>query len=469
MGSPELRVSRHGPAGGVGRRAGRPSGSRTRLLVERAEPVSVGLAEIAFLRMRLEGIEPRSAWLRCMHGADADEDVAEDVAAIERQRWAIQRRLVDLAQAADAAWPVGSALPRLARHVQVLLTSLRDADAVSGRPALPRVSDDHDDFDSILALGRSNVRAAGVSPTGFRASFGLALEDDRSADAASSFDRSPVAAQVEAVNAVASALGLSGRGLPTAGAVGAVPADRIEKWFSPRIAARLSSHGVLAVRDLAALVLGDPGRWHRRLRRVGVIQASRIEAWLSALPWLPPLEKDVLRGPPGASSCAWYSELMAWTREAGVPGVVGLAYQLLGSMDVFDVRAFSRDWAWAGERAAALGGPDATRLARAAQGERFVLWLHLVYRANSSPEGMPSLSAPSPPCPARLRRALDGYELFLENIPASWIGAKAARRSDTGWRPFRGPLSEHSRACALSSLRRVLNGSTPVVDGGRAS
>jgi len=139
-----------------------------------------------------------------------------------------------------------------------------------------------------------------------------------------------------------------------------------------------------------------------------------------------------------------------------VPGVVSLTRDIMVAGEVFkvSVSALARDWAWIRSRVRSLGGPGSTQLARSTQGERFVLWLHLVHRRRAGTGS----ALDAPPSAGELQAMLDAYSEFLENIPASWIGAKAARRSETGWRPFRGALSEHSKVCAIGAVRVVLGG-----------
>jgi hypothetical protein len=451
------------------RRAGRPRGARTKLLVNRIQPVLVGLPQLAFLRMRLEGIDPRTAWLLCIPSAEADGDLADDKAGIEQQRWKIHDRLVELAEAWDRS-PAGGG--KLRRQIEVLRTARRTTHGPGATEVTESSEEAEEDWEQdadndIDEHGRAPRSVASVrdNPTRFRADFGASPSPALAPSL--TFERSAAAQQVAAVNAVAAALG------PVVGGPARIrsqppalprPAagDPLSRWLAEPIARRLASHRIDTVAELVQLVRKGRG-WHRDLPRIGSVQAARIEAWVSGLPLAGaggPTEPSGGRSAP--SQAADLQAWSTWAKKAGVGGLVEFVRSVMAAGELPDagharLRGLAHDWEWLRCRVGTLGGLDATQLARRKQGERFVLWLHLVHWRDAPPIQLAELTE-SISLGARDEgnELVQAYRAFLGSIPASWIGGKAARRSETEWRPFRGALSQHSQTCAIGAVRVVL-------------
>ncbi|CAG9184435.1 tyrosine-type recombinase/integrase [Cupriavidus pampae] len=60
------------------------------------------------------------------------------------------------------------------------------------------------------------------------------------------------------------------------------------------------------------------------------------------------------------------------------------------------------------------------------------------------------------------REDLDAYRAFITNPPAEWCGRRNARKATGQWKPFEGPLSERSRAYAMTVLEGLFTYLTDV-------
>ncbi|WP_454727736.1 MULTISPECIES: tyrosine-type recombinase/integrase [Cupriavidus] len=66
------------------------------------------------------------------------------------------------------------------------------------------------------------------------------------------------------------------------------------------------------------------------------------------------------------------------------------------------------------------------------------------------------------PMSSLTREDLDSYRTFMVTPPASWCGPRNARKATGNWKPFEGPLSERSRAYAMTVLEGLFTYLTDV-------
>ena len=217
------------------------------------------------------------------------------------------------------------------------------------------------------------------------------------------------------------------------------PSDLVTSWFDDALAAKLVTAGLLTLGALNARISAG-GRWLGALPAVGIAKARRIERHLATLlprdvrpakPLFALSAKPTLFGAPSPAhpSCA----LEAQTVEASsIRALVDSTQTALGRplLDVAsDLQAVQ---SWIQARAGSL----ATVRVYQREAHRLLLWLQYE-RAGSA---LASMTVPD--CTA--------FMAFLQNITPRWISRARAAPGQSGWAPFRGPLSHRSCRHAIT-------------------
>lgn len=211
------------------------------------------------------------------------------------------------------------------------------------------------------------------------------------------------------------------------------PEDRIDGWFDPVVADRLSRCGLLLLIDLQRLI-AQGGHWWRSLPAIGAVKAQRLAQHLATL-----LPDSSAVAPPrpfegGAVSAQVVGEGVTVVAQralfdgrpanAGVPG----SAVLTGARTDAEIIE-----AWVSARA----GSSATAKSYRREAFRLLLWLTHERQLDFAQMGVEDCLA---------------YMAFLEHLPAEWISRRHSTVMGEGWAPFRGPLSTASRHQAVVIL-----------------
>jgi integrase len=214
----------------------------------------------------------------------------------------------------------------------------------------------------------------------------------------------------------------------------AQPSDRIDTWFDPTVAKRLQASGLLLLQDLRALI-GRGGNWWRKLPATGEAKARRIAEFLAillpgSLPAAPSFALDELAGGhPVPPSPALVPEARSTDGQGSLDLVVGAP--TLPALQVHSDREAVKRWV------EARAGSESTAKRYTTEALRLLLWLQSVRR-------LPLAAMGADDCRA--------YMVFLEHLPAEWIGQRKASPFTPGWTPCRGPLSVASRRHTITIL-----------------
>ncbi|MCO5975260.1 tyrosine-type recombinase/integrase [Ideonella oryzae] len=210
------------------------------------------------------------------------------------------------------------------------------------------------------------------------------------------------------------------------------PEDRLDGWFDPVTAQRLTQAGMLLLRDLQQRIQGG-GHWWRGLPAIGKIKADRLAQYLQLLlpdlanPLPRPFENSGIEDiAPQARAGALVSDDLFSGRPVtrGAPGTAVLT----GARSDAEVIE-----AWVAARAGTA--PTAKSYRREAL--RLLLWLR-----HERAKGFADV---------QVEDCLD-YMSFLEHLPPAWISRRHSTVLGEGWAPFRGPLSLASRRQAVVVL-----------------
>jgi integrase len=216
--------------------------------------------------------------------------------------------------------------------------------------------------------------------------------------------------------------------------------DLVAGWFDEALAAKLITAGILTLGALNTRIAAG-GRWFGALPAVGIAKARRIERHLATL-----LPRDVLPAKPVFALSATPSLFQAPSpiSGSGASGISGArAEQTSGDriaeevtdtalarplLDVAsDVQAVQ---SWIQARA----GSAATAKVYQREAHRLLLWLQ--YERGEGGQGAALAQMRVADCGA--------FMAFLQNIPPRWISRARAAPGQSGWAPFRGPLSHAS-------------------------
>ena len=214
--------------------------------------------------------------------------------------------------------------------------------------------------------------------------------------------------------------------------------DLVTGWFDDALAAKLVTVGLLTLGALNARISAG-GRWFSTLPAVGIAKARRIERHLATL-----LPREVqpakalfalsatpaLFGMPSASSA-----LKAHAGSAAGDQVVEEATATALARPLLDVASdLQAVQSWIQARAGSL----ATVKVYQREAHRLLLWLQ--YERQSATLAQMGVAD----CGA--------FMAFLQNIPPRWISRARAAPGQSGWAPFRGPLSHASCRQAITII-----------------
>ena len=212
--------------------------------------------------------------------------------------------------------------------------------------------------------------------------------------------------------------------------------DLVAGWFDGALAAKLIIAGILTLGDLNARI-STGGVWWRALPGVGLAKAGRIERHLAKLlPRAVPPPKPLFAlsatpalfsapGPAGSATGPASVELM---RDDGrVSSLDCDRLPALSSPSLLDAKSDPEAvQGWIRARAGSL----ATVWVYQREAHRLLLWLQ--YERHGATLAQMTVAD----CGA--------FMAFLQNIPARWISRVRAAPGQSGWAPFRGPLSHAS-------------------------
>lgn len=412
---------------GPTRRRGRPVGAKTRLLDEHAV---IGRHHFSFLRAALEGVSLRRAWesyLSFAGGPDDERHFARRLRELQAQlhRIAEARGLADVAAIAFAAeasaGPIGddpaAALPSLDGWIAERCAEAElDADALSQAEWLA-------EYREAFGLDREPLpRPALATPETPATRFTLA-------------DR------LKALNTLADRVARS-------------PAlsDPVETWLGAGIPGHLRMVGVVTLREVIDFVNVHGFRWHRRVAGIGEERAGRIVDWLAPL--------GVQAGHPFRDYARRRPALALLEREHTLARLAPAPRYAIAPLDRFAVPAELNGAAGTFR----VNGPNVLgakndvdailgwlqRYRKSARTfasyslavERFYLWCIMERRVALS---------------SLVEGDLLAYSDFLSAPPAHWVQERSVARSDSAWRPFRGPLSPLSQRHNFSVIASLLS------------
>jgi site-specific recombinase XerD len=220
------------------------------------------------------------------------------------------------------------------------------------------------------------------------------------------------------------------------------PDDMVSGWFDDLIAKKLVAAGMLTLNDLRDRIMVG-GRWYKALPAVGKAKSERIESHLRQLLVFdntPLKSKFVMPGSTDthfsisnsdsslatSTSITFSSPLTLSTQTALSPELAKRSLSLLtANTDIEAVRA------WISARA----GSEVTAKTYLREATRLLLWLkHACAGARLADMRIEECS---------------GYMAFLQHIPLQWISRIRAAPGESGWAPFRGPLSHDSQHQAI--------------------
>lgn len=405
--------------------AGRPRGARTKVLREQ-QPL--GVHHFAFLRGCLQGLDVKKAWERYL----AFGEVSNHPRHIERQRALLMQRVLREAHALNLTLAEDE-------RITAELALLAQAPQGPGATALPSL----DDFAAVHGLDSEGWSEQDLLRE-YREFFGL----DGAAETSLPSPAAAVSNRTGPLRALLRIEGLLSRR--------PAPADTLSWWLSPALATRLREAGIATVQALAQMANAHGANWWRRIRGLGATRAQAL------LDWLKPmvahsgaaLREDVLRPPqrqaalrtaalatvdtPPRWALVPLERLAVPQRLAGDAAAPGLfATRMPNHLGAHDDRQAVEAWL------SQFRDKPATLRAYRKEVERFYLWCLL--ERDKPLSSMDSLDA-------------QAYREFIRQPPASWCAAAVVTRDDTGWRPFRGPLSPASQRQALVVVQALFDG-----------
>lgn len=405
--------------------AGRPHGSRTRVLREQQ---ALGVHHFAFLRSWLLGLDLRQAWDRYL----AFGEISTDARHMERQRAALLQRVLREAHALNLTLSEE-------QRVTAELALLAQPPGGPGLVALPSL----DEFVAAQGLERDGWSEQELLRE-YREFYGL--EGVTSAEEGSSTPPSRrTADQVRALHRIETLL-----------ARRPAPTDPLTLWLSPAMAGRLRDAGIATLQTLLTTVDAYGANWWRRVRGLGQARAQALVQWLQPLAAEvgTPLRVEALAAP--QRQAAWRSSvnglvampaqfaLVPWERLAvpdrlgGGPGAPGLfATRMPNHLGAQDDRQALEAWL------SQFREKPATLRAYRKEIERFYLWCLLE-------RGKPLSSVDSLDAQA--------YREFIRQPPPHWCSVSVVGRDDPAWRPFRGPLGAASQRQALVVVQTLFDG-----------
>jgi site-specific recombinase XerD len=406
--------------------AGRPRGSRTRVLREQQ---ALGVHHFAFLRSWMQGLDLRQAWQRYM----AFGEVNADPRHMERLRAALLQRVLRDAHVVNLTLPEEQ---RITAELGLLAQPPRGP----GLVALPSL----DEFVATQGLDRE-AWAEEELLREYREFFGL--------DGAAPSDGTQLSPKVAQVSEQVRALLRVERLLARRPA----PSDLLSLWLSPTLADRLRETGITTLETLVQTINVHGANWWRRVRGLGRARAASMLEWLQPLAtgWKEaPLGVETLATPqrsaalqsvhrsavtmPARFALVPLEQLAVPTRLAGGKEAPGLfATRMPNHLAAQDDRQAVEAWL------AQFRDKPATSRAYRKEVERFYLWCLLE-------RGKPLSSVDSLDAQA--------YRDFIRQPPAHWCCAAVVGRDDPAWRPFRGPLGPASQRQALVVIQALYDG-----------
>jgi integrase len=405
--------------------AGRPRGSRTRVLREQQ---ALGVHHFAFLRSWLQGLDLRQAWQRYL----AFGEVNADPRHMERLRAALLQRVLREAHVLNLTLAEEQ---RITAELDLLAQPPRGP----GLVALPSL----DEFVSAQGLDRE-AWAEEELLREYREFFGL--------NGAARSEGEPLSPKVAPLSQQLRALLRIERLLARSPA----PSDLLSLWLSPTLADRLRDAGIATLEALVQTINVYGANWWRRVRGVGRARAAAMLEWLQPLAtdWnvplrlqtpAPPQRSAVLQSVyrsaitmPARFALVPLEQLDVPTRLAGGKEAPGLfATRMPNHLAAQDDRQAMDAWL------AQFRDKPATSRAYRKEVERFYLWCLLE-------RGKPLSSVDSLDAQA--------YQDFIRQPPAHWCCATVVGRDDPAWRPFRGPLGPASQRQALVVIQALYDG-----------
>jgi len=416
------------------RKPGRPKGSKAKVVQEAR---ALGVHHFAFVRSTLLGLDLADSFNRYL----AWSETTSDLRYVQNRREALLKQIIEAGRQYDATL-------QPADRITHLLDLLRSDAAPAKTVQLPTLED--------------WVEAEGMDPDAwseaeliaeYKAHFGL---DNADAQEATAQVRDPVGERVKALNHLETVLAR----IPAA-------ADRLESWFARPVVTCLRNVGIVSLADLVKYVNLYGYRWHSRIKGFGEQRAKQVLLWLilqqEKLNLLvtgsvhEPKTKVALRlapvlpalGDPTLS----LAQFGVGTVVASQLGRMQVQPELTGERGTFrshmpntlgartDVEAVN---AWL----ARYQDKTSTLRSYRKESERFLLWCAQELRK-------PLSSVTAVDCQA--------YRVFLQAVPRTWIEPAPLKRSDPGWRAFRGQPSAASQRQALIILQALFSG---LVDAG---
>jgi site-specific recombinase XerD len=361
-------------------------------------------AQMAFVRAWAEGIDLATAWHRFLHVEGSGDG--------RRARQELQRLLEELKR-----------LARLHGRADIAALLCRDPEAiVEHRSSAPTL----------------DVFAASLESDFYSEAELLALYTDR-------FGRQDVRNSARRRQRLRERLVQAIQWLSEHVTRPASPQDALDLWLDARVAARLKRVGIERVGDLMLWVHHKGYHWHRQIPRLGPKGSARLLAWLrsneDSLGALPPSARlprsqwdHSLRSlPPCTGIVPLERLLMPHDERSGANGTnraPASRCKLKAASDLEAIQAWLQ-----------LRQPDShTWRAYRKEAERFLLWAIMERRKALS-------SLDTEDCVA--------YRRFLAQPSPDWLVGRQVWRSSESWRPFEGPLSDRSRALALSIVRSL--------------
>ncbi len=203
-----------------------------------------------------------------------------------------------------------------------------------------------------------------------------------------------------------------------------VPVDKVERWFTPRLANKLRGHGLETLEDLLELRQRLGKAWWKILPKFGAHSAQAVEQFLNAHADHLPATALALPSHPGESAAVPASGRVLLGLLESNEALSGAEGQNRAPAERCRIPA-GNDWeainAWLGLRDPASHTCRAYRK----EAERFLLWA--VAERNKALSSLDTLD-----CKA--------YREFLFDPPECWTNPRFQPRWSPDWRPFQGPL-----------------------------
>jgi len=211
------------------------------------------------------------------------------------------------------------------------------------------------------------------------------------------------------------------------------PSDLVAGWFDSTLAAKLVTAGLLTLGALNARISAG-GRWFAALPAVGIAKARRIERHLATLlpreaqpakPLFALSATPALFGAPSPARRSGTSGTHADSTPSNL--VLDEARHTVLARPLLDANSDGQAvQSWIQARAGSL----ATVRVYQREAHRLLLWLQ--YERGGATLAQMTVAD----CGA--------YMAFLQHIPPRWISRERAAPGQSGWAPFRGPLSHRS-------------------------